>query len=76
MKKIRTIRNAVRELRESDPYCAITESNLRQLCKRGIIPCRMAGSRALVAIEDIVSYFDNACIADQRTPPVSAPVER
>lgn len=63
MKTIRTIRGVVRELQTLDSNCAITENCIRQLCRAQVIPFHRSGNRYLIALEDVLSYFD----CDMRT---------
>lgn len=58
MKRIRTLQGAVVEIRAMDPGTAITMHHLRALVRMGVIPCQRAGRKYLVAIEDILIYFD------------------
>ena len=57
MDRLRTIDKAIDELKASDPECALTEWALRRLVKEGEIPAVMIGSKQLVSIEAIESYF-------------------
>ena len=52
MNRIRTIQGAADELRKRDPGCAISAHNIRQL-----VPSRKAGSKYLVALDDVERYF-------------------
>lgn len=58
MKTIRTIRGIVKELHALDPDCAVTENCIRQLCKDKTISARLSGNRYLIALEDVVAYFN------------------
>ena len=57
MNRIRTIQGAADELRKRDPGCAITAHNIRQLVLHKEIPSRKAGSKYLVALDDVERYF-------------------
>lgn len=57
MSKVRTIRQAVAEIRKADPETAVTEYAIRQLVKSGQIPAVMSGNKALVNLDDIVKVF-------------------
>ncbi len=57
MNRIRTIQGAVDELRKRDPGCAISAHNIRQLVLHKEIPSRKAGSKYLVALDDVERYF-------------------
>ena len=58
MKHIRTIQGVIDYLHEQDTDCAVTAHCLRQLVKSGNLPYRMAGSKYLLAVEDVVAYFN------------------
>lgn len=66
LKTIRTISGAMKELRAMDKHCAITENCLRQLCTSGAIPYRLSGNRKLVAVEDILQYFNGEETAPEK----------
>lgn len=55
--RVRTIRQAVSEIRARDPDSAITEYFLRQLVTAGEIPSRKTGNRFLILLEDVANYF-------------------
>ena len=59
MRRIRTINKAVEELKAKDPDTAITSHFLRKLVNENEISCIMAGSRVLVDMDTVESYFDN-----------------
>ena len=48
---------AADELRKRDPGCAISAHNIRQLVLHKEIPSRKAGSKYLVALDDVERYF-------------------
>ena len=55
--RIRTIKNAYREIREQDPHTCITEWFLRQLITGGAIPSIRAGTKWLVDLDVIEEYI-------------------
>lgn len=57
MRHIRTIQGVVDAIRSEDPGTAITAHHLRALVRMGAIPSQKAGSKYLVAIEDVLEYF-------------------
>ena len=57
MRRMRTTRGIVDYLKEKDPKTAITHHFIRQLIINGEIDVIHAGSKKLVAIEDIDDYF-------------------
>lgn len=54
MPKLRTIRDAVKEIRESDQMSAVTEYKVRMWIKESRLRCYAVGSRQIIAMEDIV----------------------
>ena len=57
MAKIRTISNAIAEIKAADPDTAITKHGLRQAVLSGDIPSRRAGTRFLVDLDQVLAYF-------------------
>ena len=55
--RIRTIKNAYREIREQDPNTCITEWFLRQLITGGAIPSIRAGTKWLVDLDVVEEYI-------------------
>ena len=60
IKRIRTSKGIVDHFRKTDPETAITEHFIRQLIIMNKIPVIHAGSKKLVAIEDVETYFKYA----------------
>lgn len=58
MKAIRTIQGAIDDIKSADPNTAITAHCLRALVRSGSIPSRKAGNKYLVALDDVLAYFD------------------
>lgn len=59
MKHIRTINGIITELQNIDSKCAVTKHCLRVLILSGEIPSSRAGAKYLIALEDVVDYFDS-----------------
>lgn len=59
MKRVRTITQAVNELRAQDPGTAITEHFIRRLIKEEELPCLKSGTRILVYMDDLENYINN-----------------
>ncbi len=55
--RIRTIKNAYKEIREQDPNTCITEWFLRQLITGGAIPSIRAGTKWLVDLDVVEEYI-------------------
>lgn len=60
MKKLRTIDEAYKEIRERDPRSCFTKNALRSLIVSGEIPSRRIGAKYLLALEDVDRYFGSA----------------
>ena len=58
MIKMRTLPQAVEELKSLDPDSAVTLSLLRLLVKRGEIPVVPIRNRQLVNMESVLDYFN------------------
>ena len=56
--RMRTLPQAVEELKAADPDSAVTVSLLRLLVKRGEIPVVPIRNRQLVNMDIVVSYFN------------------
>lgn len=59
MEKLRTIDNAIIELKRIDPDTALTGWALRQLVKEGKIPALMVGSKQLISVEAVERYVNS-----------------
>lgn len=59
MTKIRTIKEAVKELRAKDPDSAITEYFLRQKCAEGANFCLQAGGKYLINMDLLERFLSN-----------------
>ena len=59
MQKIRTIRQAAKEIKTADPNTAITKYFIRQLVINGEIPSKKSNSKSLINIQDIFDYFES-----------------
>ncbi|WP_446787646.1 hypothetical protein [Macellibacteroides fermentans] len=58
MYELRTIKEALAEIRLKDPNTAVTEYFLRNLVKTGQIPSKRAGIKYLVDLRAINAYFN------------------
>lgn len=58
MKKIRTISGCVDEIKNGDPNTAITPWAVRQAIQHGQIPYTQVGTKYLVALEDVLNWFE------------------
>ncbi|OQB13229.1 MAG: hypothetical protein BWY15_01858 [Firmicutes bacterium ADurb.Bin193] len=57
MCKIRTIPQAVREIKAADPLTALTISGLRQLVATGKFPCVEVASKRLVDVDKLQAFL-------------------
>ena len=55
--RMRTIKEAIAEIKQIDDRSAINEWRLRQLVISGAIPSKMAGKKYLVNLNDVFQYF-------------------
>ena len=58
--KMRTIKEAHKELIDADPNCALTVSSLRRLISSGTIPSVKIGNRNLIDLDQIENYLMGA----------------
>lgn len=59
MPKMRTIKNAIKEIQSTDPQTAFTEHALRRAVITGAIPSVKAGTRYLVDLDCLERYLGN-----------------
>ena len=55
--KMRTIPQAIKEIRAEDPGTAVTAAALRRAVKRGELPCVQVESRILVNMADVYEKY-------------------
>ena len=73
MIKLRSVRQAVREIRENDPGTAMTETLLKRLIHEGEVSYTTCGTRELIEMEtlgrELSALFDcgNVCVPRMRT---------
>ncbi len=58
---IRTIHNAIKEIKRIDPDSDFTESALRELLNAGNIPFVQIGNRKLVNMDTLIAYLSFSC---------------
>lgn len=58
MKHYRTVSAAFDEIQNQDPDTAITPWYLRQIVRSGLIPSVNAGTKKLIALEDIEQFLE------------------
>ncbi len=57
MKRIRTINEAVKEIKIADESSAINANMIRQLCKEGKLPYYEVGNRILIDVDEVLEFF-------------------
>ena len=57
--RMRTISEAVREIKALDPHTAITEYHIRQLAVSGVIPRVKAGKKYLINLDMLIEYMND-----------------
>lgn len=55
--RMRTISEAISEIRAADPNSAITPYRIRQLILCGILPSVRAGNKYLINLDDLLDYL-------------------
>ena len=64
---MRTIKQAIAELKEKDSNTAFTESALRRAVSSGDIPHIKAGNKVLVNLDTVESYLNGTLSNDKLT---------
>ena len=67
MTRMRTIAEAIQEVKKADPQTAFTQTALRRMIKTGELPSFRAGSKYLVNLDILFDYLNN--------PPSIQPVQ-
>lgn len=62
---MRGIRQAIAEIKKTDPYTALTERGLRNLIKSGEIPCVRIGRKVLINMNVLTRYMLNGTAAEK-----------
>lgn len=57
--RMRTIKEAVAELKAIDEHTAITEYHIRQLALSGVLPRVQAGKKLLINLDLLIEYLVN-----------------
>lgn len=57
--RMRTIKEAVAELKAIDEHTAITEYHIRQLALSGVLPRVKAGKKLLINLDLLIEYLVN-----------------
>ena len=57
MPRMRTIQEAAKELRETDPNTALTRYAIRQMVLNGTIPCINVGKKRLINMDVLEGFL-------------------
>lgn len=66
--RMRTLQQAVNEIKKVDPGTGVTYCALRNAVIKGLIPHVNVGSKRLVNMDDIYKYYANGKIEEQISP--------
>lgn len=58
MSRLRYCKNAIEEIKASDPNTAVTEKALRKWINAGVLPYLKVGSRTMVDVDCILSLLE------------------
>lgn len=75
MRRMRTIQQAAAWVKEADPNTALTQTAIRRLVLSGEIPHITAGTKRLIALEDIEDYLAGVLSPSLSPVGVVRPVE-
>ena len=56
---LRYAKDAVKELKQIDPDCPLTERHIRALAKQNIIASICIGNRRLISMESLLNYISH-----------------
>lgn len=62
MKRMRTLQNAIKEIKAADPNTAITYNALRMWCHAGVIPFVMAGRTILIDLDQLEHFLSGEAV--------------
>ncbi|HEY8390090.1 MAG TPA: hypothetical protein VIL26_03975 [Clostridia bacterium] len=57
MKRMRTINEAMREIKELDAGTSVTANGIRILCKQNLIHYALIGKKFLIDLDDLIRYL-------------------
>ncbi len=64
--RMRTIKEAITEIKQEDPHSALTESYLRKLVRSGDFPSVKVGVKTLINLDRLMEYLGSQ---DEQEPP-------
>ena len=59
MTRMRTIAEAIQEVKKADPQTAFTQTALRRMIKTGELPSFRAGTKYLINLDILFDYLNN-----------------
>ena len=66
--RMRTIKQAVGEIKQEDPRSCVSEWYLRQLVKSGKLKCHKAGNKYLLDLDSLEEFLKNPPVIDKLGP--------
>lgn len=57
MKRMRTLQNAIKEIKEADPNTALSYNALRTWCNTGVLPYVLAGRTMLIDLDQLEHFL-------------------
>lgn len=76
MRRLRTINEAVRYLKQQDPETSMTPYFIRRMIVEGQVPTIMAGKKYLVDLDCLLAHLDQQLESDGTSKPLSKGVIR
>jgi len=73
--RMRTIAEAIQEVKKSDPQTALTQTALRRMIKTGEIPSIRAGCKYLINLDILFEYLNNPIAQSTKILPVSTGIQ-
>lgn len=64
MPRMRTIQEAAKELRKTDPNTALTPYAIRQMVLNGTIPCINVGKKRLINMDILEHYLSGISLSE------------
>lgn len=57
MPRMRTVTEAISEIKQIDPHTAMTKYHIRRLCLDGVLPAVKAGKKLLINLDTLIEYM-------------------
>lgn len=62
MKRMRTLQNAIKEIKAADPNTALTYNGLRTWCNTGVLPFVLAGRTILIDLDQLERFLSGEAV--------------